>query len=82
MSIFQSIFLTCYLNTLPSPSDHTLYTAAAVAQWVRAFASQAEGWVFESKPRHTLVVKIGSDSPTPKRSALSASVTDPRRLPI
>ena len=24
-------------------------TAAAVAQWVRAFAPQAEGWVFESR---------------------------------
>ena len=28
-------------------------TAAAVAQWVRAFAPQAEGWVFESQPRQT-----------------------------
>ena len=27
--------------------------AGAVAQWVRAFARQAEGWVFESKPRQT-----------------------------
>ena len=26
--------------------------AAAVAQSVRAFVSQAEGWVFEFKPRH------------------------------
>ena len=25
----------------------------AVAQWVRAFASQAEGWVFESQPQQT-----------------------------
>ena len=41
-----------------------------MAQWVRAFAPQAEGWVFESQPRQTLVVKIGSDSSTVKRSAL------------
>ena len=26
---------------------------AAMAQWVRALAPQAEGWVFESKPRQT-----------------------------
>ena len=26
---------------------------AAVAQWVRALAPQAEGWVFESGPRQT-----------------------------
>ena len=36
----------------------TLYTilklkAAAFAQLVRAFAKQAEGWVFESQPRQT-----------------------------
>ena len=28
-------------------------TAAAVAQWVRAFAPQAKGWMFESQPRQT-----------------------------
>ena len=27
--------------------------AAAVAQWARAFALQAEGWVFESQPQQT-----------------------------
>ena len=27
--------------------------AAALAQWVRAFAPQAEGWVFESQPPQT-----------------------------
>ena len=26
---------------------------AAVAQWIRALASQAEGWVFESQQRQT-----------------------------
>lgn len=28
-------------------------THEATAQWARAFASQAEGWLFESKPRQT-----------------------------
>ena len=41
---------------------------AAVAQSVRMFALQAEGWMFESQPRHTLVVKTGSDTSTAKRS--------------
>ena len=31
----------------------TMLITAAVAQWVRAFALQAEGWVFESQPRQT-----------------------------
>ena len=43
--------------------------AAAVPQWVIAFARQAEGWVFET----------GSDSSNAKRSALGVSVTGPRR---
>ena len=54
-----------FLNTLRT---------AAVAQWARAFASQAEGWVFESQPRQT-VVKKGSDSSTAKRSAKGVCVT-------
>ena len=29
------------------------FPTVAVAQWGRAFASQAEGWVFESLPRQT-----------------------------
>ena len=49
-----------------------------MGQWVRVVASQAEGRVFESKPRQTLVVKTGSDSTTAKRSALSVSVTGPQ----
>ena len=49
--------------------------SAAVAQFVRASAPQAEGWVFESQQRQTKVVKIG----TAKRSALGVSVTGPRR---
>ena len=37
---------------------------SAVAQWIRAVALQAEGWVFEYQPRQTLVVKTGSDKQT------------------
>ena len=44
-----------------------LLEAAAVAQWVRAFATQAKGWEFESQQRPTYVVKSGSDSSTEKR---------------
>ena len=43
----------------------------AAAQWVRALAPKAEGWVFESQPQ--LVVKTGIDSLTAKRSAISVS---------
>ena len=39
------------------PSLVEIGPTVAVAQWVRAFASQAEGLVFESKPRLTWVVK-------------------------
>ena len=46
---------------------------------VRAFASQVEGWVFESQPGQTLVVKTGIDSSTAKSSAIGLSVTGPRR---
>ena len=35
--------------------------------WVRAFASHAEGWEFESQPRQTWVFKAVSDSSTAKR---------------
>ena len=41
-----------------------------VAQRVRAFASRAEGLVFEFQPQETQVVKAGSDSSTAKRSAI------------
>ena len=50
---------------------------AAVEQWVRTFASQSEGRVFESQSRQTQVV--GTDSSTAKRSAIGVSVTGPRR---
>ena len=53
--------------------------AVHVAHWVRALGSQAEGLVFESQPRHTYVVKTGSDSSTAKRLAIGVSVTGPRR---
>ena len=54
-------------------------TAAAVAQWVRAFAPQAESWVFESRLRQTVkVVKTVSDSSTAKRLAIGVSVVGPR----
>ena len=39
-------------------------TAAAVAQWVRVFASQAEGWVYEFQPRQTFAIKTVSDTST------------------
>ena len=48
---------------------------AAVEQSVRAFASQAEGLVFESQPRQTQGVEIGSDRSTAKRSATRVKVT-------
>ena len=55
---------------------------AALAQWVRAEAPQAEGWVFESKLWHAQVLKTGSDSSTAKRSAIDVSVTGPRWWPL
>ena len=51
---------------------------AAVAQLVRALALQAEGWLFESQPRQTQVVKT-DDSSTAKRSAKGGSATGSRR---
>ena len=63
-----------YVKIDSEPQTHYFLTAA-VAQWVRAFASQAEGWVFESQPRQTLVEKRGSNSST----AIGVSVKGPRR---
>ena len=48
----------------------TRLSISAVAQWVRAFASQVKGCVFESQPRRTKVLKTGSDSSDAKRSAI------------
>ena len=50
-----------------------------VAQQVRAFASHAEVWAFESQPQQTYLVKTGSDRSNAKRSAIGVSVTEPRR---
>ena len=51
-----------------------------VEQSVRAFASQAEGLVFESQPRQTQGgVEIGNDSSTDKRSATDVRVAGPRK---
>ena len=48
---------------------HVSYSyTAAVAQWVRTLAPQAEGWVFESQPQQI----TGSDSSIAKRSEMSA----------
>ena len=58
---------------------HNCNSAAAVAQWVRVFAPQAEDWVFESQPRQTLVVTTGSDSFTAERSVLGVSVMGSQR---
>ena len=52
---------------------------AAVEQSVRAFASQAEGLVFESQPRQTQGVEIGSNSSTAKPSATDVSVAGLRK---
>ena len=37
------------------------------------------GWVFESQPRQTKVVKTGSDSSTAKHSAKGVNFMGPRR---
>ena len=52
---------------------------AALAQWVRVLAPQAECQVLESQLRQTQVVKTGRDSSTAKPSAIGASVMGPQR---
>ena len=44
---FACICQQIYINELMKYITET----AAVAQWVRAYSLQAEGWVFESQPR-------------------------------
>ena len=39
----------------------------------------SKGWVFESQPRQTKVVKTGTDISTAKHSAIGVSVTGARR---
>ena len=53
--------------------------AMAVAQWVRAFAPQAESCVFESQTQQTEVVRTGSDSSTTQRSKIRVGVMSPQR---
>ena len=60
--------------------SYFLCAAAAVAQSVRAFTLQVEGWVFGSHLLQTKVVKTGSDSSTAKRLTTGVSVMGPRRL--
>ena len=64
-----------------STAEFNLHTKSP-RQWrnvLEHFFSQNEGWMFDSQPRHTYVVKTGSDSSTAKRSAIGVSVTGPRR---
>ena len=64
-----------FIKVIYKSCKFSLESNAAVAQSVRAFASHAECWVFESHPRQTYVVNTGIDSSTAKRSATGASVT-------
>ena len=48
--------ITRIKGRVPYPGSQLLFcliTNLVVAQWVRAFASQAEGWVFDSQSRQT-----------------------------
>ena len=51
----------------------------AIAQSVRAFTPQAEGWVFKSQSPQRSDVQTGSDSFPAKCLAIGVSVTGPRR---
>ena len=59
--------IECLLNSVFKNCDG--------AQWDRAFALQAEGWVFESQPRPSLVVKTSNNCFTANCSAKGVSVT-------
>ena len=65
--------------TMSAESRSKIEVTAAVAQWVRALAPKADGWVFESQPGQPSVVKTGNDSSTAKPSAIGVSVMGPRR---
>ena len=54
----------CILTTNFSTPQLFLFAGTTVAQAVRAFAPQAEGWVLESQPQQTFVVKTGFNSST------------------
>ena len=47
--------LVCPAKLAPYSTILRIQQAAAVLHWVRAFATQAEGWQFESQPRPTYV---------------------------
>ena len=72
--IWNDLILKKWQNTLKS-----LGFAEHLSQII---APQEEGWVFESQPRQTQVVKTGSESSTAKPSAIGVSVTGPRRWPL
>ena len=55
------------------------HVTTAVAQSVRAFNLHATGWMLESQPQQTEVVKTGGDISTARRSAIVVSVMEPRR---
>ena len=86
--MYSYINLLLFVSEIPSNywSDEVIWIlqtyTEAVAQWTRSFASQAEGLVFESQPRQTLVVKTGSDSSTATRSAIGVIVKSHRRWPL
>ena len=69
-------------NSILGYADFTrtfiLEKTVAVAQWVRAFALEAEGCVFESQPQQ----KKDSDSSTAKLSAIGVSVRGPSEMTI
>ena len=71
VSIFSDS-LSCLQSLHNMNIDHpyildscSITLAAAVAQWVGPFALQSEGWVFESQPRQTYVVKQVVTAPLP-----------------
>ena len=49
---------------------------------IRAYDSKAEGWVFESGPQQTSIVKTCSNSSAAKHSAIFVSVMRLRRQPL
>ena len=68
------LLLICLCN-MSCVSSYHLCAAVAVAQSVRAFPPQAEGWVFKSQLRQPYV----ADSSIAKYLVIGMSVTGPRR---
>ena len=76
-SPYQQVFSLILLQHITAAERTSWARAAvAVAQSVRAFVLQAEGWALESLPQQT--VKRRSYISTAKRSATGVSVTGPR----